>query len=197
MTQNDDPWFGGNAASRPLPSTDPFGLAGPAESVLASRNSSAGWTPRGSGAPLVARPIPMHVAFGVLALAAVLSLLTALLGVLTILDLQGRVQNLVGMEPSGAATLYTDDYIDGATIALVFAMVAVAAAFAFGYVTFARGVYQGKHWPRVWASGLAVVSLFGLLGGPLVVTIVLLGLVAVALLWLPVSRRYCDYASTR
>ncbi|WP_072804082.1 hypothetical protein [Rhodococcoides yunnanense] len=193
MTQNGDPWFNGHTPSGPQPINDPFGRGGPP----ASPDPFALGTPQGHSAPLVARPLSMHVAFGALVLAAALSVLAALLGVLTILDLQGRVQNLVGMEPSGAAISYTDDHIGGATIAMVFTMVTVAAAFAFGYGLFARAVHQGKHWPRTWASGLAVLSLFGLLGGPLVVTIVVLGLLSVGLLWLPVSRRYCDYASTR
>ncbi|OZF02831.1 hypothetical protein CH302_04360 [Rhodococcus sp. 15-2388-1-1a] len=148
-------------------------------------------------APLISRPVSMHVAFASLVLAAVLALLTALLGVLTIFDLQGKLQTLIGAEPSGIATVYTDDYIDGATLVFVFVMVAIAAGFACGYLLFARAVFKGRHWPRTWALALAVISLFGLFGGPLITVIVLLGLIAVGALWLPTSRRYCDYASTR
>lgn len=197
MAQNDDPWFSGGAPSNPPPTSDPFGLNKSSDSPFTSPGAPSSGVPASSKPLLITRPVSMHVAFGALVLSAVLSLMTTLLGVLTVLDLQGRVQNLVGLEPSGVATMYSDDYIDGATIALVVVMVAVAAAFAFGYIMFARGVYLGKRWPRTWAAGLAVVSLFGLLGGPLVVAIVVLGLVAVGALWLPVSRRYCDYASTR
>jgi hypothetical protein len=195
MSGNDDPWFRGDAPSaRPPVGADPFGLD-VGQSYRHVPEAQSRVVP--PVAALISRPLSMHVAFSALLLAAALALLTALLGVLTIFDLQGKVQTLIGAEPSGIATVYTDDYIDGATLVLVFVMVAVAAGFACGYLLFARAVFKGRHWPRTWALPLAVISLFGLFGGPLITVIVVLGLIAAGALWLPPSRRYCDYASTR
>lgn len=78
---------------------------------------------------------------------------------------------------------------DAQTAGIVIAAI-LGIAFVACYLTFAWFSWQGQVWPRHGAVALAVLSLFGLLGGPIVIAIVVCGVIATVLLWLPPSRRY-------
>lgn len=207
MERSEDPWF-------TRPDSQPSGRSADAGNRGAftfddappsvGPSAAASWSPDGVDTPqpaparraLVARPASIWIAVVALATAAALCLVTALLGVVAILHLRGRFDDLTSADPSGLVRYHTDDYADGATYGGIILLIILALAFSAGYGLFARGVWRGKQWPRIWGLVLGLVSLFGLFGGPLVATIVVLGLVAVAMLWLPVSRRYCDYSAS-
>lgn len=205
MAPSEEPWFSTPDVHRAGRSNDargseaftfddvPPSSAAPPDST--SWSSEPGFAqPVPSRRALVSRPATMWIAIVALVVAATLCLVTALLGVLAIVQLRAQFDELTGVDPSGLVRYHTDEYADGATHGGIVLLIVLAIALAASYTLFARGVWSGKRWPRVWGSVLAVVSVFGLFGGPLLASIVVSGIVAVVALWLPDSRKYCDYA---
>ncbi len=78
---------------------------------------------------------------------------------------------------------------DLSTTAIVFTIV-IAALFALAYLGFGYAVWRGEGWPTPLGTVLAALSLFGLMGGPVIIALVVAGVVAVVLFWLPPSREF-------
>lgn len=193
MSTPEDPWFLDGATDRA--SGSPAGGAfGSSDNPFMQSIASAMSSP----APRVVRPPSLYIAMGALALASVLSLVATVVEVLSILDRPQRTAESIAGDPVGTVTgLGGGEYVDGTETKDIIFVIGLGVAFAVAYALFAAAVYQGRHWPRIVGSVLAVISLFGFLGGPLVVVTVFCGLIAIAALWVPASRRYCDYVSAR
>ncbi|NMO00163.1 hypothetical protein HH308_02915 [Gordonia sp. TBRC 11910] len=84
----------------------------------------------------------------------------------------------------------TDQYrtMSGWAVAV---LTVIAVCFAVGYCALAVAVWRGLAWPRYAVSVLAVFSLFGLLGGPVILVMVIAGALAAVMLWLPSSMLFC------
>jgi ABC-type uncharacterized transport system permease subunit len=78
---------------------------------------------------------------------------------------------------------------DLSTTAIV-VTVLIAVVFALAYLGFGYAVWRGESWPAPLGTVLAGLSLFGLMGGTVIIALVVVGVVAVGFLWLPPSRRY-------
>jgi len=83
---------------------------------------------------------------------------------------------------------------DLSTTAIVFTVL-LALVFALGYLGFGYAVWRGQSWPAPLGSVLAALSLFGLMGGPLIIALVVVGILAVVFLWLPPSREFARQGS--
>lgn len=149
-------------------------------------------------APRVVRPPSLYIAMSALALASVLSVVSTVVAVMSILNRPQRTAESLAADPIGTVTgLGGGEYVDGTETKDIVFVIGLGVAFAVAYALVAAAVYQGPHWPRIAGSVLAVISLFGFLGGPIVVVTVFCGLIAIAALWVPASRRYCDYVAAR
>ncbi|MDH6288102.1 hypothetical protein [Rhodococcus opacus] len=189
MNQPGDPWFlGGTAGGSSETATN--GTFHPTANPFLHSIASAVTTP----APKVGKPPSIYLAFGSLLVAAVLSVVSGVVEVLSILGAQRRANRLLAVDTTGRAAELGGGYVDGTATGLMWVVVGLSVVFAAIYVVFSVAVFKGRGWPRIAGTVLAVISLFGLLSGPIVVVTVLSGIVAVAALWVPTSRRYCEYA---
>ena len=192
MNQPDDPWFlGGTAGGSSETATN--GTFHPTANPFLHSIASAVTTP----APKVGKPPSIYLAFGALLVAAVLSVVSGVVEVLSILGAQRRANRLLAVDTTGRAAELGGGYVDGTATGLMWVVVGLSVVLAATYVVFSVAVFKGRLWPRIAGTVLAVISLFGLLGGPIVVVTVLTGIVAVAALWVPTSRRYCEYAEAQ
>ncbi|MFC0447515.1 hypothetical protein ACFSUH_03225 [Rhodococcus jostii] len=148
-------------------------------------------------APRVAKPPSIYIAFGTLLLASVLSVVSGVVEVVSILQVQRRTNTLLSFDTTGRAAEAGGGYVEGTATGLMWVVVGMPVIFAASYAAFGVAVFRGRPWPRIVGTVLAVISLFGLLGGPIVVVTVLSGIVAMAALWVPASRRYCEYAEAQ
>ncbi|MFE7423670.1 hypothetical protein [Rhodococcus sp. NPDC057529] len=130
-------------------------------------------------------------------LASVLTAVSGVSEVFSILGVQRRANRLLSVDTTGRAAEFGSGYVDGTAAGLMWVVVVLSVIFAATYAVFGVAVFRGRPWPRIAGTVLAVISLFGLLGGPIVVMTVLSGIVAVAALWVPASRRYCEYAEAQ
>lgn len=139
-----------------------------------------------------ARPPEIRVATGLLLAAVILSLVQGVSGILAVVRLAGTAESLADVEPTGLGKTYVGSRLDSVQTGLIVAVIILALLFALCYAVFARAVWSGRRWPRYVAVALAVFSLFGLLGGPVIVAAVMCGVGATVALWLPRSRAYSD-----
>ncbi len=161
------------------------GPAGPAGPVFPGVAAGA---PVPAAAAMVRRarpPVTVWLALACLGVAAVLCLAQAALGI--------RAAAQSGVDDAQVHYLGRE-VADLSTTAIV-ATVLLAALFALAYLGFAYAVWRGESWPAPLGTVLAGLSLFGLLGGPVVIALVVAGVVAVVFLWLPPSRAYARAGS--
>lgn len=149
-----------------------------------------------AGQPSAGVVMPVRVAYVALLIAAVASLVLAGMGVYGLTQLQGTVDTVLKLEPTGAAAVFANGYVDSAATYLTSAAVALGVVFALAYFLVAHAVRRGHRWPRTVGSALAVLSLPALFFGPAAVIAVLAGIVAVLALWTPAARQYALGATT-
>ncbi len=133
------------------------------------------------------RPRSVKLAVVLLVLAAVL--VGAQVGVVAS-GLHRSIRIVTGIgsaysEPGDGTELVTD-----AIGTLDSALVGFVAVVAAGYLFFALAAFRGHRWPKYVGLVLAVMSIAGLMLGPIAGVAVLLGVVAVGILWLPAARRF-------
>lgn len=173
-------WSSPPAGSPPLPETghpwsggSPFpGLPNPA----ASETKPRPWT--------------VWLATISLASAAALAITQIIAGVFGVLRVAEAVEGVGNVEPTGTVTVYVGSKVDTVQSWVIAVVIVVGVLFAACYVVFAFAAWRGRSWPRYAATVLALFSLFGLLGGPVVIGIVVCGLTATAAMWSPQSRTY-------
>ncbi|MDH6284114.1 drug/metabolite transporter (DMT)-like permease [Prescottella agglutinans] len=146
------------------------------------------YVPPAAVQPLAGLKPPRSVWIGcvLLAVAGVLSIVNAALSMVTV----NRVADMTGAvteyDNSHVSAAYVDDVADNVSLFLV---VVSIVAFAC-YMLLAVQIKSGRRWARTVCTVLAVVSLFGLLGPPMVWAVVVNGVAAVSALWLPASNAY-------
>lgn len=133
-------------------------------------------------------PLYVWIAVGLLVTAGVLSVVNAFLGIGTVKQVANMTDAVTVYDTSRVSAAYVDDFADGVSMFLV---IVSLVAFAC-YLLLAFQVRAGRRWARTVCTVLAVLSLFGLLGPPVIWVVVLAGIAAVVLLWLPTSRAYFD-----
>ncbi|MGV9671653.1 hypothetical protein ACWDPV_13840 [Gordonia sp. NPDC003504] len=139
--------------------------------------------------PRLTRPPTVVAATALLMLAAVLVVVQVVAGSIAIARVDRAVDAASLADPTDT-TAWAGDWIDtGQTWAIVLAAL-LGLAFVATYLAFAFAAWSARSWPRFAALVLAAFSLFGLLGGPITIAIVVVGIAATVLLWVPPSREY-------
>lgn len=127
-----------------------------------------------------APPATVWLALACLAVAGALCVVQAVMGV--------RAASKSGVDDAQREYLGRE-VADLSTTAIVFTVL-LAAVFALAYAGFGYAVWRGQGWPAPVGTVLTALSLFGLMGGPVIIALVIAGVLAVVLLWLPPSRAY-------
>ncbi|MEP9395096.1 MULTISPECIES: hypothetical protein [Gordonia] len=141
--------------------------------------------------PRLTRPPTVVAATALLVLAAVLVVVQVVAGSIAIARVDRAVDAASLADPTDT-TAWAGDWIDtGQTWAIVLAAL-LGLAFVATYLAFAYAAWSARSWPRFAALVLAAFSLFGLLGGPITIAIVVVGVAATVLLWVPPSRHYAS-----
>lgn len=177
------------AGGQPGSAFNPFASRPPtAASGEALVNAEVGW---GAAAPpATAMPHTVRAAFLCLMGAAALALTLAAVGIYWLTELRDSVDKVTHLDPTGTVTFYAADYVDDAEITLISAAVGLGLVSALGYVLVGLAIRKGRRWPRPVGTALAVCSLPGLFLGPLALTAVLAGVVAMLLVWTPQARQF-------
>lgn len=167
--------------------TDPFapGAYPPVPAGLPTHPSAPGYPPVASARPLTATrtsapPVTVWLVSACLAVAVGLCVVQAVMGV--------RAASESGVDDAQREYLGRE-VADLSTTAIVFTVL-LAAVFALAYAGFGYAVWRGEAWPAPLGTVLAALSLFGLMGGPVIIALVIAGVLAVVFLWLPPSRTY-------
>ncbi|MFT3660651.1 MAG: hypothetical protein QM809_04455 [Gordonia sp. (in: high G+C Gram-positive bacteria)] len=166
-----------------MPPTPPvFGVA---PTPVHTRSGPAG------GGVRVPRPTTVIVASSLLWLCAALCLAQLVRIILFISSASDLAVGISRQDPTGVVQTTAVSWINQAESWAIY-LVSVCTIFAtLSYIVFGISAFRGRRWPRVAAVVLAVFSLAFLIGfEPVSVTIVILGIAATVLLWMPDSLVY-------
>ncbi|WLP88615.1 hypothetical protein [Gordonia sp. NB41Y] len=138
------------------------------------------------------RPPAIVLSAAALTAAGLLVVVQTVFGVIAVSRVRASADAALDADPTGTADRVAGTWVDTGHSIGIGATIALGVIFAASYALFTIGTWRGHRWPRYAAIFLAVLSLFGLLAGPVVMAIVVCGLLATAGLWLPPSRRYTE-----
>lgn len=172
-----------------VPAAHPFGSVPPAPA-----NPFGGSTPYVEIAPVAAvgqgaRPMTVRVAYFALWIAALGALVSAVMGIVWLVELRDNVNRALHLDPSGTAMAFASGYADDIQFWLISASVGVGLVCALAYALIGWAVRGGHRWPRWVGTVLAVLSLPLVFAGPMVV-MVLFGIAAVIAMWTPTARQF-------
>lgn len=172
-------------AARPGDAPD-FG-AGSAGHVFGSGPAHTGAPPAPEPGPRRPRSVTAAaIALGVAIVLIVVQVLLTMLGV-NRLTRGARAFSAVADDDTGSAFSDTVGTVNGAVTT---ALIVIGLVFAVCYALFAIATWRGHRWPRYVAPVLTLVSLIGLIIGPIVTLIIVSGIAATVALWLPGSIAY-------
>jgi hypothetical protein len=145
-----------------------------------------------------AKPMPPRevlIAFWLIIAAAVLSAVDILLSLTQV----GPATTAIFNDPQFQDALSESGGLDPEAITgAVAVMVVIFGLISIGlYLLVAFGVKAGKNWARILGTVFAALSLFGLAQVGLGTVVILLGVAAIVLLFLPVSSAYFKEVSAR
>jgi hypothetical protein len=136
----------------------------------------------------VSRPKEVEISFWLIIAAAALTVVSTIVTLATLGSpaMMEQFEMIMGAQ-GGQAQIDTEAFIAiAATSAVIIGIIGVAV-----YLLIAFMVRKGKNWARITATVLAALSLFSLIGGGfLQIIIVLLGVAAVVLLFVPKASNY-------
>ncbi|MGU3291492.1 hypothetical protein [Williamsia sp. M5A3_1d] len=139
-------------------------------------------------------PNTIWVGFGAMLAAAVVCLVSAVMLISWVLDLKGQATNaadgLLSEDPTGISSAQVGSWAQNVATSVSLTIAGLMIATASVYVVIAFLTKAGRNGARVTATVLAAFSVFGFLLGPLAIAIVMLGVFAVVMLWLPQSSAY-------
>lgn len=145
----------------------------------------------------LSRPWTVWLATGALVVAALLAVAQTVSGILGVFRLAKVVEGASGVEPTGTVEIYVGSKVDTVQSWVIVAVVVLGVLFAICYAMFAAAAWRALAWVRYAATVLAVASLFGLLGGPIVFVMVVCGVVATAAMWSAQTRTYSSLRRIR
>ncbi|GAB08666.1 hypothetical protein GOARA_015_00040 [Gordonia araii NBRC 100433] len=175
-----DPFAHGPARPAGQPGSGPTGYGAPAAGGYPGQ-APFGGPPVQPPVAVTSRtspPVTVWCALLFVAVAAALCLVQAGLGI-----------RAMSQDGRGEVYYLGREVADLSTTAIVFTVV-LAALFALAYASFGYAVWRGAGWTAPLGTVLAALSLFGLMGGWVIIALVVAGILAVVFLWLPPSREF-------